>query len=68
MSAWCWYEATPMLRFVERDGKRILQQVWVKRCSLSGEAPRSSSEHYWEDVPMMNESAPTPAEFWDRPA
>lgn len=51
------------LRFVERDGKRILQQIWIRGYWLSGEFT-NSSEHEWRDVPLMDEATPTDAAYW----
>ena len=48
---------SPCLRFVERDGKRILQQAWVKRYWLSG-ILGPPTEHEWRDVPVVDEDAP----------
>lgn len=50
------------LRFVERDGKRILQQAWIKSWLLSGEW--SSGEHEWRDVPLVDEAAPEDVSIW----
>ena len=44
------------LRFIERDGKRILQQVWIKNYGLRP-PPRAGIEHEWRDVPLCAEDA-----------
>jgi hypothetical protein len=41
------YRATPGLRFIERDGKRILQQLW--RGQLD------DRNKVWQDVPLITE-------------
>ena len=41
-------QSTNSLRFVERDGKKILQQLWVYR----GANARSE----WRDVPVEKET------------
>ena len=40
-------ECTAALRFIERDGKRILQQMWTY--STPGNA---TGGHEWRDVPF----------------
>jgi hypothetical protein len=63
-----WQPAIP-LRFIERDGRRILQQAWVvlhagydSNDSLQW---RPTGKHEWRDVPMADECAdPT---FWSQP-
>lgn len=39
-----WF-VTPMLRFVNRDGRRILQQMWATNVG----------SNKWEDVPEVDE-------------
>jgi hypothetical protein len=47
-----WVPATP-LRFIERDGKKILQQCWVlQRYSRSANAWVNTETHDWRDVPL----------------
>lgn len=41
-------EAGNQLRFVERDGRKILQQMWVTR-------KRWTVDHEWRDVPLVTE-------------
>ena len=47
---------TTNLRFVERDGKKILQQQWREsdRCYVDwqGDKPK----YWWEDIPVEEES------------
>lgn len=62
MSAWVLSPGIN-IRFVERDGKRILQQVWVKGYWLSG-VFTSGSEYEWRDVPLVEENAPEDIQMW----
>lgn len=39
---------TPSLRFIERDGRRILQQAWLWHSQLS-------HGYEWRDVPLVTE-------------
>jgi len=56
MGYWVLSPAQP-LRFVEREGKRILQQFWSKGYWLSGQFSNSGSGE-WRDVPLTTEDAP----------
>jgi len=56
MGVWVMGPSQP-LRFVERDGKRILQQFWSKGYWLSGEF-RSGGDGEWRDVPLTTVDAP----------
>lgn len=42
---WTQEDCTPRLRFVKRDGKNILQQMWEKRTQYTGTIE-------WRDVPF----------------
>jgi hypothetical protein len=53
------------LRFVERNGKRILQQVWVLHTYGMDNQWHNCSAHYWDDVPLMVEGESDPA-YWVR--
>jgi hypothetical protein len=49
------------LRFVERDGKRILQQAWAEHFYTPGDHShpgewRQSEKHEWRDVPLESEN------------
>lgn len=48
---------TPYLRFVERDGERVLQQWWVHRHMESHGlyAPARGWAGEWRDVPLEKE-------------
>ena len=56
-----WQPLIP-IRFVERDGKRILQQAWGKYFD-TGEEWRQSYEYQWRDVPLMSETDDEP-NYW----
>lgn len=53
-----WVRSVPSpVRFIEREGQRVLQQVWTKGYWLSGKF-NTSSEYEWRDVPLTTEDAP----------
>lgn len=54
--SWRQEQPTPMLRFVRKDGKLILQQMWQI-------TTLNSQTSDWRDVPI--ETLETPAPFWD---
>lgn len=48
-------EPTANLRFIERDGKRILQQRWaLKHCDIQHRVTGLTGE--WRDVPLETET------------
>lgn len=59
-----WQPLIP-LRFISRDGQRILQQAWG-RFVLTDYGYHQSADHRWEDVPLCDEAAPLPPEYWSR--
>jgi len=46
-----WRPGTP-LRFTERDGKKILQQVWSRYAFTGNYCWEQVEGHEWRDVPM----------------
>lgn len=48
---WHREEPSAVLRFVERDGKRILQQKWFV-------STLTSHESEWRDIPLESEVTP----------
>lgn len=56
MSRQGWFEASACLRFIERDGKRILQQAWLHKNRVLGELVHGT-EFYWYDVPMADDES-----------
>jgi hypothetical protein len=48
------------LRFVERDGKRILQQAW----SEFNHKGMQTGNYKWYDVPLQDEEREILAEDW----
>jgi len=46
-----WSPGIP-LRFVERDGKKILQQVWLRYAFTVRDRWEQVDGHEWRDVPM----------------
>ena len=48
-----WLIPTAELRFVERDGKRILQQKWRAEAEEMHDGHKSTFEAWrWKDVPL----------------
>lgn len=62
MGIWSLAPST-VLRFVKRDGRRILQCWWAKSYRLSGEWG-TSAEGEWRDVPLQDEATPIDAVAW----
>lgn len=62
----CWQPLIP-LRFIERDGKRVLQQAWGEIVlgygRDGGHEWHQSDKHEWRDVPLLPEG-PTDPKFW----
>lgn len=51
---------TPQLRFIEREGKRILQQLWkISTFHRVNDIPWGT-EIEWRDVPLEVPTAPFP--------
>lgn len=49
---------TPNLRFVEREGKRILQQRWAITSYLQTTSTTLGQRGEWRDVPLRPEDDP----------
>lgn len=47
------------LRFVLRDGKRVLQQIEVSK-SYQSASGQQKIHHIWKDVPLINEETGEP--------
>lgn len=52
------------MRFVEREGLRILQQVWIKQVLSSDDGWINGGEHRWRDVPLMSELVIDDGKYW----
>lgn len=59
-----WWEPTIPLRFVERDGQRILQQLWTRMGARSGLSPAPTGDWEWHDVPLQAEDKPVVHTDW----
>jgi hypothetical protein len=52
------------LKFVERDGKKILQQVWIKHGFDPDKGWVPLEDHKWLDVPLEVEPFTLPKTYW----
>jgi hypothetical protein len=59
-----WVPGIPV-RFVSRDGKKMLQQVWIKMVNTSEGEWQNNGEHVWKDVPLMIEGESDPT-YWSK--
>lgn len=50
------------MRWIEREGVRVLQQVWIKSYYTDNYKWENAGEHRWEDVPLE----PDDMTFWTR--
>jgi hypothetical protein len=61
-----WAPAIPV-RFIERDGVRVLQQAWEEKSPSIGDCGgeyRATGRYEWRDVPSMLDDGPPRADDW----
>lgn len=55
------------MRYVERDGQKVLQQLWILTGhDISGHERVNCGVHKWEDVPMDINGDTDEGTYWNR--